>query len=373
LYRALQRQHGVPVTVIYASNFSVAGYHDSEFGRSFAWDTDLLSGYRSFFLTKVNRGAARSQDKVSAHSLGRALSFAGDGPVLLLGYSPHFHRAALFHAWRSRRLILFRAETTDHARTRGTLKRAVRDYLLRRLYSACTRLLYVGERSHRHFLRLGVSEDRLTFSPYCVDTSAFCFAEDSREQLRHIARVELNAGPSDQVLLFSGKLSVRKGPDLLIAAVESLPRSVRDRTIVVFLGDGELRGELTTKSGHFRMRFCGFKNQTELSPYYHAADLLVLPSRHSETWGLVVNEALHHGLPGVVSQAVGCTPDLIEPGVTGEIAETNSVEGLAAAILRALPLVGRAEIRHACRERVGGYTIEKAAEGIAHAYRAVVN
>ena len=45
-----------------------------------------------------------------------------------------------------------------------------------------------------------------------------------------------------------------------------------------------------------RAIFLGFRNQRELSPYFHAADLFsYLPSLWGETWGLVVNEALHHG------------------------------------------------------------------------------
>src|SRR2546425_4757453 len=53
VYRTLQQRYGVPVTVIYGSDFSVAGYHDCEFGNTFAWDGDLLSGYRSVFLSRV--------------------------------------------------------------------------------------------------------------------------------------------------------------------------------------------------------------------------------------------------------------------------------------------------------------------------------
>jgi glycosyltransferase involved in cell wall biosynthesis len=177
-------------------------------------------------------------------------------------------------------------------------------------------------------------------------------------------------------MLFSGKLSSRKGPDLLIEAIKSLDCDLLNRTVVVFLGSGEMEDALTTTTAstpQVSTRFVGFKNQSRLSSYYHAADLMVLPSRHSETWGLVVNEALHHGVPCVVSEAVGCAPDLVEPGRTGEIAETGSVGSLAAALRRGLNLVGRAEIREECRSRVSGYTVEKAAEGIARAYRAVVN
>ena len=57
--------------------------------------------------------------------------------------------------------------------------------------------------------------------------------------------------------------------------------------------------------------FAGFLNQTEISRAYVAADCLVLPSDHGETWGLVVNEALASDLPCLVSDACGCAEDLV--------------------------------------------------------------
>ena len=59
--------------------------------------------------------------------------------------------------------------------------------------------------------------------------------------------------------------------------------------------------------------FVGFLNQSEISRAYVAADCLVLPSDATETWGLVVNEAMASGLPCIVSNACGCAEDLVEP------------------------------------------------------------
>ncbi len=67
------------------------------------------------------------------------------------------------------------------------------------------------------------------------------------------------------------------------------------------------------------MNFLGFVNQSRLPEVYAAAHVLALPSGAEETWGLVVNEAMACGIPAVVSDAVGCGPDLVEPGVTGEV------------------------------------------------------
>jgi glycosyltransferase involved in cell wall biosynthesis len=331
---------------------------------------DLLSGYRSVFLSRVTEGGARSHKDISARGLAEVLSNVAPAAILLVGYSPRFHQEAFYHAWRSGLPILFRGETTDHARTRGPVKDWARKSALHWFYGQCNRLLYVGRRSNEHFRSLSCPEEKLIFAPYCVDTAAFQCGEEPRARLRLEMRQKLQIKESETVLLFSGKLTAGKGLNLLVKALKSLDREFRERTVVLFLGSGameETLKSLATTAPLVRTHFAGFQNQTHLSPYYHAADLLVLPS-HSETWGLVVNEALHHGVPCVVSEAVGCAPDLVEPGSTGEISETGSAESLAAALKRAFALVGRVEIRSRCRERVSGYTVEKAAEGIARAY-----
>jgi glycosyltransferase involved in cell wall biosynthesis len=236
-------------------------------------------------------------------------------------------------------------------------------------------VLYVGHYSRQHFQRLGCSPQQLVASPYSVDTTPFAPDEVSRTTLRAATRDALGIASDQTAILFSGKLSARKGPDLLLRAVKQLPSLTRSGSMVLFLGSGDERGALEALAKEppaVRVAFLGFQNQSQLSRYYHAADLLALPSRHSETWGLVVNEALHHGLPCVISQAVGCGPDLVEPGVTGEWCQTESASSLAAALERGLALVGRTEIRERCRLKVGAHSQERAAEGIAAAYWAVV-
>jgi glycosyltransferase involved in cell wall biosynthesis len=288
-----------------------------------------------------------------------------------VGYSPRFYQLALWHAWRTRKPLLFRAETTDHATRRPTNKARLRDSMLRLLYAQCDRLLYVGQRSCQHFMRLGCPERKLMFSPYCVDTAAFDIGDDARARLRASTRDSLGVADHDLVLLLSGKLVRRKRPDLLLDAVKLLPDELRRCIRVLALGAGEEQPRLEAlarSEPEVQFGCLGFQNQSRLSAFYHAADLLVLPSDSGETWGLVVNEALHHGLPCVVSDAVGCAPDLIAPGFTGEVFEQGSAASLAAALQRAAGLIDNASVRATCREKVAGYSVLKAAEGIAQAY-----
>ena len=376
VYRQVQMNHGIPVTVVYGSDFSVAGYRDQEFGTTLAWDTDLLSGYTSVFLSKVSQGGPASVEGTRSRGLRAALNALAPAALLLVGYSHRFHRTAILETWMSRYPILFRAETIDHAEPTSAARTWTKQQGLRLLYRRCSKLLYIGQRSYGHYRRIGCADNKLIFSPYCVNTEPFDMDESSRSKLRSRARQKLDITDEQVVFLFSGKLSERKGPDLLVSAVKQLSPEIRGRAVVVFLGSGELKSELldqAQREPRIEVCFTGFQNQTQLSPYYHAADLLVLPSRHSETWGLVVNEALHHGVPCVASEAVGCAADLIEAGVTGEVFATGSVPALASALERALGLINQPGIRDRCRAKVSRYSIDAAAAGIAEAFRAVAN
>jgi glycosyltransferase involved in cell wall biosynthesis len=375
VYRAVENTYGIPVETIYGSDFSVAGYYDKEFRSSFAWDADLLTNSTCTFLSKVAEGGAGSVEAVSTKGLGKALARTKAGAVMLTGYRPSFHLAAFFQAWRRGYPILFRAETTDHANSRDRLKISVRDRMLRGLYSRCERVLPIGSRSYEHYRRLGVAAEKMVFSPYCVDVAPFRCDEEARTALRAEMRFALRAAENDFVIMFSGKLSKRKGVHVLVDAVKHLPDDVRERIVLLFVGDGEERQPLRDgcdRAPVVRAFFAGFQNQNLLSPYYHAADLLALPSVTAETWGLVVNEGLHHGVPCIVTDAVGSASDLIECGTSGEIAEAGSVASLEAAILRALLLVKKENVRTKCRDKVSHFTVDAAAAGIATAYRSVV-
>jgi glycosyltransferase involved in cell wall biosynthesis len=95
----------------------------------------------------------------------------------------------------------------------------------------------------------------------------------------------------------------------------------------------------------------------------------VLGSRWGETWGLVVNEALLHGTPCIVSHQVGCAPDLIVPGQTGEVFEAGSAESLVRAIGRIWPYLGTRTTRERARAHIAGYSLDAAASGVSQAIK----
>jgi glycosyltransferase involved in cell wall biosynthesis len=102
---------------------------------------------------------------------------------------------------------------------------------------------------------------------------------------------------------------------------------------------------------------------------YRLADVFVLPSKGVyETWGLAVNEAMHMGVPCLVSDRVGCQADLVTEGETGWVFQVGEPDGLAQALGRALRDLGtpgrRAEIRAAVARRIAGYTYAQTTQGL---------
>ena len=115
---------------------------------------------------------------------------------------------------------------------------------------------------------------------------------------------------------------------------------------LLMVGDGELRAECEAyaREHNLPVTFAGFLNQSEMPKAYAVADCLVLPSDQGETWGMVVNEAMACGLPAIVSDRVGCHPDLIVPGVTGHTFRFGDTRELGAKMLAmaAVPDASRA-------------------------------
>jgi len=73
--------------------------------------------------------------------------------------------------------------------------------------------------------------------------------------------------------------------------------------------------------------FHGFLNRHELDRLYDQAHIFVLPSRY-ETYGMVIAEAMAHGLP-IVATDSGGIPELIESGKSGLLYKAGDIEKLS--------------------------------------------
>jgi glycosyltransferase involved in cell wall biosynthesis len=129
-----------------------------------------------------------------------------------------------------------------------------------------------------------------------------------------------------QNFIFVGRLIPIKNLELLINVFNSLPQLK-----LTIVGFGELEMHLKSLANE-NIVFTGAIANKDLSEVYQQQDVFILPSK-SETWGLVVEEALNNGLPVIVSDRVGCGADLATPPY-GLVFKYDSAESLRSSILK---------------------------------------
>jgi glycosyltransferase involved in cell wall biosynthesis len=159
--------------------------------------------------------------------------------------------------------------------------------------------------------------------PNGVDSERFRPREKKREL---VERYKLEG---KTVVLFVGNLQPFKGLHLLIDVMTSL----RDNGIVLLVvgggyGESEYRKTVKSRGLQEKVIFAGPQAQElDLPFYYNLGDFLVLPSTHSESFGLVVLEAMASGLPAIVSSLPGPS-QVVEEGRDGLIAKVGDAQDL---------------------------------------------
>ena len=71
-----------------------------------------------------------------------------------------------------------------------------------------------------------------------------------------------------------------------------------------------------------------------------------------------------HGKPCLVSDRVGCAPDLIESGATGYVHRHGDIDDLAARLADTICLSSDPRTAERCTQRVARYSTARSAEGI---------
>ena len=138
-----------------------------------------------------------------------------------------------------------------------------------------------------------------------------------------IARAENNTDTKLRYL-FIGRLIPLKNLEFLIRVFNQLQKPL---TIV---GTGVLEEYLKSISSS-NITLTGFVNNDVIHELYTSHDLFILPSI-SETWGLVVEEAIYFGLPVLVSESVGCQQEMVIQPNTGCIFTPTDENSLLEAI-----------------------------------------
>ncbi|WP_169804929.1 glycosyltransferase family 4 protein [Sphingomonas asaccharolytica] len=333
-YRALAADASIDLHVIFSAPIGVTPYYDEEMRSEIAWNMDMLAGYSHEFLDS-REGRQVSFWSMNSPRVAERLAAARPDAIIIYGYAQMNPLRALFWARRHRVPVMMISDS-EQLQHRAWWKRVAKSVLVRRVYGACTAFLSVGDRNEDHYRDYGARDEAIFRSPFTIDEASFRAAAHDRARHRAAVRAELGIPDDCKVLLFVGKLSARKRPDDLIAALKVLQDRNRTGYRALFLGNGELTNTLsaTAKAESLPAIFAGFVNVDRLPPLYAASDILVHPSQH-DPHPLICSEAACVGLPMILSDRVGAmgATDVARPGENALSFPCGNIERLVDIVL----------------------------------------
>ena len=198
-----------------------------------------------------------------------------------------------------------------------------------RFFRAAAQVTVISSPLVRRVEELGVPRDRITVVPMPMAPAP----RDARRGVR----------PDPGFLLFVGRLVERKGCEYAVRALAELRKGGREVRLVV-AGDGPERSRLESLAESLgvreRVEFAGMIPSDDVADHYSRAAVLIMPAvtdwkGEQEGFGMVIVEAMRHGLPVVATRSGGIT-DIIQDGVNGLLVAERDAAAIAQAIERLL-------------------------------------
>jgi len=257
--------------------------------------------------------------------LWRALNHSKPQIILCGGYSYFASWEALLWAQRHKVPFLLWSESNqqDHRR-----RHVVVEFLKRQFLRRCDGFLVPGRSAFEYIRTHQINDRSISIAPNAVDNGLFSnSAEIARKEAGQYRK---KLGLPNRFFLFVGRLVREKGIFELLEAYGRLEAELRQNVGLVIVGDGPCRSEIEQSAGRIssgNIVFSGFVHREAIGAYYGLAEVLILPT-YTDTWGMVVNEAMASGLPIIVSRAAGCSVDLIRENWNGMLISAKDVDGL---------------------------------------------
>lgn len=161
--------------------------------------------------------------------------------------------------------------------------------------------------------------------PNAIDLKVF--QEIDKEKCNKL-REQLELTQEDVVVLYVGRLSIEKNIDKIVNSLALIKKKNMKKVKLLLVGEGTAMNQLNdlVKSLGIQedVKFVGAVNNEIVKSYYQISDLFAFTST-SETFGMVIIEAMASGLPVLAVKAPGAV-DIITDGFDGVLVKDDVSE-----------------------------------------------
>lgn len=194
------------------------------------------------------------------------------------------------------------------------IKRLYHSFYGKEMLEGAARVIATSEQEGRELTEGGVPKEKIELRRNGV-------MKPERVPERGTFRKAKGIAEDALVVLFLGRLSEKKSPELLLKSFAALPEGMKkQRALLVYAGPDErgMEQRLRSKAGELgiaeRVQFTGAIFGKEKWAAYRDADVFVLPSQN-ENFGNTAAEAAAAGTPVIVTENCGVAPLLTEAGL----------------------------------------------------------
>ena len=356
VFNALARQKGIELHVIFLAETDPTQRRWLVYKDEIEFSYQVLPVWRRRWSgghILVNRGTCAALERFRPNS------------ILCGGYNyPAFWQALTWAKFHSVHFAAWIESTSRDQRNPSVLA----EFIKRRFVRNCSSFAVPGKSSFAYVRSMGVPAERIHRAPNAVDNRRF--ANLARSVRERAAQCRAELGLPQRYFVYAGRVTREKGVFQLLEAYTRLEPELRAQVGLVLVGEETARNELMKNAEKVypgTVVFPGFAQRDQLAAFYALAEVLVFPTL-SDTWGLVVNEAMACGLPIIASDVAGCVADLVQGGENGYVIPSGDVGKLAeamAAFARDPQLASRMG-QHSAR-LIEGFSPECCAAGLATA------
>ncbi len=183
-----------------------------------------------------------------------------------------------------------------------------------------SKVLVVSRKLKDRIMELGIPSEKVMISYNIVDIETF------NPHLKTSFRKEIGINEKEDLILFVGNLVPQKGVEYLLRAKNLM----KSKTYLVIVGGGPLLKKLKKMVKDENIKDVIFTGpRRDINNIMAASDIVVLPSV-SESWGIVLLEAMAMGKP-IVATRVGGIPELVDEDV-GILVKPRDPHALASAL-----------------------------------------
>ncbi len=225
-----------------------------------------------------------------------------------------------------------------HSTVPPNRKRFVEYWLYSRLLGKKERIIAVCNTQADYWAKTyGISHQRFITIYGAIDTDHFSAAAPDlpAKDIRQVYGIPQAA----KVVTLVAGMRAHKRQNDAIRALKIAQAALSDKIYLLLVGTGkpELEANLKTLAAELALSdqviFCGV--QSDVRPFYLAADLFTLTSDSVETFPLSALEAMAMGLPCVLTE-VGGVKEMVQEGVNGYLVPPRNPQAIAAGWLQAL-------------------------------------